>query len=58
MDKPKHFIPEKATWKRQAALAHCACTEPDKMECTNFDIESTTVDGNEACTCRCHKSQA
>ena len=49
------FVPEKAVWEQAKSLARCACNEPSKLECTNFELPSTTIDGNEACTCRCHK---
>lgn len=52
---PNIFVPTQEAWTRAKALAKCKCNEPSKLECTNFDLPSTIVDGNEACTCPCHK---
>lgn len=44
-----------AKWEERAEEEDCECDDADKFECENFDVKSTTIDGNEACTCPCHR---
>jgi hypothetical protein len=52
---PDHKPTQIVAWASVKSSTGCACTHVDKLECSNFDVPSTTVDGNEACTCRCHR---
>ena len=44
-------------WEKAKAKTRCACNDPWRMGCTNFDAPEITVKGNEACDCRCHRTE-
>lgn len=42
-------------WDKASAAAGCVCTDPDRMECCNFEVPCAYINGEDACTCVCHK---